>query len=160
MSGQSRGAWARVRRAAAELTPDAIEQIAQRVAELLRHGGAEPEAPASTPQLVSAAQLARRLGVTRAWVYEHASELGAVALGDGPKARLRFDPAVAEAVLQARRRGRAPELPEPAPAPQGRGPGRPRRRRTPTVALMQVDEPSVRPVRRLSRSLLARRRHD
>ena len=156
MSSQQRGAWARMRRAAAELTPEAIEQIAQRVAELLRPGSAAPEQPAPTPQLLNAAQLARRLGVTRAWVYEHAEELGAVALGDGPKARLRFDPAVAEAVLQARRRGGTPEL--PAPAPQGRGPGRPRRRRTPTVALMQVDEPQVRAVRRLSRSLLARRR--
>lgn len=158
MSGQSRGAWARVRRAAAELTPEAIEQIAQRVVELLRDGNAEPKDAESTPRLVNAAQLARRLGVTRAWVYEHAAELGAVALGDGPKARLRFDPAIAEAVLQARRRGGTPE--PPAPAPQGRGPGRPRRRRAPTVPLMQVDEPQVRPVRRLSRSLFARRRPD
>lgn len=158
MSGQSTGAWARVRRAAGELTPDAVEQIAQRVVELLRAGDAERGEPDSAARLVSAAQLARRLGVTRAWVYEHAAELGAVALGDGPKARLRFDPANAEAVLQARRRGGPGEL--PAPAPQGRGPARPRRRRAPSVALMQVDEPAARPVRRLSRSFLARRRHD
>lgn len=29
--------------------------------------------------------------MSRTWVYEHADELGAIRLGRGPKARLRFD---------------------------------------------------------------------
>lgn len=43
------------------------------------------------PQTVDAATLAARLGVTRAFVYEHAAQLGAVRIGDGPRPRLRFD---------------------------------------------------------------------
>jgi hypothetical protein len=86
-----------------ELHPDTIEAVARRVAEILR---AEP--PPETPapalsadepryfgndggRLVDAAQLASRLGVERSWIYEHAAELGALRLGDGPRARLRFD---------------------------------------------------------------------
>lgn len=63
------------------LTPDEIEAIAQRVAELVdRPGG-----------LVDAQGVADDLQVEREWVYGHARELGAVRLGGGPKARLRFD---------------------------------------------------------------------
>jgi hypothetical protein len=42
-------------------------------------------------QLVDAATVARRLNVSRAWVYDNAGRLGAIRLGDGPRARLRFD---------------------------------------------------------------------
>jgi hypothetical protein len=49
--------------------------------------------------LVDAAALAVELGVSRDWVYEHADELGALRLGNGPKARLRFDPIAARAAL-------------------------------------------------------------
>ena len=40
--------------------------------------------------LVDARAVANYLAVDRSWVYEHADELGARRLGDGPKARLRF----------------------------------------------------------------------
>ena len=40
--------------------------------------------------LVDARTVADYLGVSVAYVYEHADELGARRLGDGPKARLRF----------------------------------------------------------------------
>ncbi|WP_270006583.1 hypothetical protein [Solirubrobacter deserti] len=40
---------------------------------------------------VDAATLACTLGVERDWVYARAAQLGAVRLGDGPRARLRFD---------------------------------------------------------------------
>lgn len=46
-----------------------------------------------TGPLVTAAELADLLAVSRDYVYEHADELGALRLGSGPKARLRFDPA-------------------------------------------------------------------
>jgi hypothetical protein len=42
------------------------------------------------PALLTAAEVARRYGVTRAWVYKHAGELGGQRMGSGPKARLRF----------------------------------------------------------------------
>lgn len=42
-------------------------------------------------RLVDAVELAQWLSVDRGWVYEHASELGALRLGSGPRARLRFD---------------------------------------------------------------------
>lgn len=41
--------------------------------------------------LLSAAELAVFLGVTRSWVYENASLLAAIPLGSGPRARLRFE---------------------------------------------------------------------
>src|SRR3954470_8132482 len=63
------------------LDKDDVEAIARRVAELVRQ----------VPGLVDAHSVAAELQVERDWVYAHASELGAVRLGDGPKARLRFD---------------------------------------------------------------------
>lgn len=69
------------------MEPFEIEAIARRVAELLH---ADPTAPA---QLIDVAEAARRLGVSRSTIYSKANELGAVRLGHGPKARLRFDAA-------------------------------------------------------------------
>jgi hypothetical protein len=64
------------------------EAVATRVVAQLR---AEPAAPPSEPGLVDAAALARALGVSPSYVYSRSSELGARRLGNGPKARLRFD---------------------------------------------------------------------
>jgi hypothetical protein len=63
-----------------------VDAIAKRVAERLR----DDDAP-TAHRLVSAAEVARELNVARQWVYEHAAELGARRLGDGPRGRLRFD---------------------------------------------------------------------
>jgi hypothetical protein len=49
--------------------------------------------------LVDASALAAELGVSRDFVYEHSAELGALRLGSGPRARLRFDAAAARAAL-------------------------------------------------------------
>jgi hypothetical protein len=147
------GRWARLRRAAAELTPEAIEQIAHRVAELLRQNQpGHAAATSASGQLLDASQLARQLGTTRAWVYEHANELGAITLGDGPRPRLRFDPETAAQALQARR-GPKPARP-PAESDEPR-PGRPRRRPQSTVPLLPVYEPRAR--RLLSRLVIPRR---
>lgn len=59
-----------------------VEAIALRVAELLR--------PTVAIGLVGVEEVVARFGVSRSYVYEHADELGAIRLGDGPKARLRF----------------------------------------------------------------------
>jgi hypothetical protein len=82
-----------VRMTEIELSDSCIEAIARRVVELLRsrpNGGG----------LVDAAELARRLGVTRDWVYRHSAELGAIRLGDGAAPRLRFDPDEAMAAMK------------------------------------------------------------
>jgi len=70
---------------AALLAPTLVEAIAQRVAELLR---ADLHL---APRLLTPSEVAARFAVSRTWVYEHATELGAIRLGAGPKARLRFD---------------------------------------------------------------------
>lgn len=46
-------------------------------------------------RLVDPLELAATLGVTRGFVYEHADELGVIRLGSGPKARQRYDVAIA-----------------------------------------------------------------
>jgi hypothetical protein len=66
-------------------------------------------------------------------VYQHAQELGAIRLGHGPKARLRFNPAVAAQALADQGPGSRP----PAPAPQ-RPRGRPRRRPVPADELLPI----------------------
>ena len=43
------------------------------------------------PRFVTADELDSVLGTSRAYIYEHAGELGARRLGSGPRARLRFD---------------------------------------------------------------------
>jgi hypothetical protein len=57
--------------------------------------GPESSRLAPLSGLVDAATLAQLLGVERAWVYEHAAELGAIPLGSGPRPRLRFNPQLA-----------------------------------------------------------------
>jgi len=64
------------------LDAESIEAVARRVVELLGD-----DAP-----LLDAAEVARRLGRSREWVYDHRNELGVVPLGDGPKPRLGFRP--------------------------------------------------------------------
>jgi hypothetical protein len=88
-----------------QLDKELVEAIAQRVAELL-----EPPSGQSDPALIDAAELARRLGMDRSWVYSHAAKLGAVKLGEGPRARLRFDPQLASKALK-----RVGELPPTSP---------------------------------------------
>lgn len=61
--------------------------------------------------LVDAATLARYLNVERSWVYEHALELGARRLGEGPKARLRFSIEEADERLSCSA-SRGPDEPE------------------------------------------------
>ena len=65
-----------------------VEACARRVVELLDERAA---AASASSRLVSAAELALELGVSRSFVYEHAAELGAISLGSGARPRLRFD---------------------------------------------------------------------
>jgi len=103
------------------LDADDIEAVAARVVELLlEHTGAPG-------RYVDAATLARILGVERDWVYARAPQLAAVRLGDGPKARLRFDLERVRAALSGSGPDKQPERDDP---PRGRR-GRPRRAAVP-----------------------------
>jgi hypothetical protein len=104
------------------LRPEVVETIARRVAELLgRHA-------ITGVELVDAAELARRLGIERSWVYTHAIELGAVKLGSGRRPRLRFDPQLAVERIRARavQDGAAEARHRPRHPRPAEGTGRPR----------------------------------
>jgi predicted DNA-binding transcriptional regulator AlpA len=79
------------------LDPGVIDEIADRltaavaarVFDLIRSEELLSRAGAAQPWL-DAQEVARRLGVSREWVYEHADELGGARIGRGPRPRLRF----------------------------------------------------------------------
>jgi hypothetical protein len=54
-------------------------------------------------QLLEPKQLAAALNVSLDYVYAHAADLGVMRLGDGPKARLRFDLQTARAAMRSRK---------------------------------------------------------
>src|SRR3954453_16784928 len=89
-----------------------VELVAERVLQLLgdRNG--------DEIQLLTVAQVARRFQVRPSWVYANARRLGALRLGTGPKAPLRFDP------------GRVALAVEDHGVARGRGVGRPPSRET------------------------------
>ena len=136
------GRLARARHAAAEIAPETIERIAQRVVQLLHHEpNTNDDGTPAARDLMDAGQLARHLGLTRAWVYEHAQQLGAIQLGDGPRPRLRFDPQTAMQAFNERQRRSEPQLAQA----DGPRPGRPRRRHAPaSVPLLPIHEPRTR----------------
>jgi predicted DNA-binding transcriptional regulator AlpA len=70
----------------------------------------------TSTRLLSAAELAAELGFSREWVYDHASELGAIPMGDGPRPRLRFDLARTRALVARSRSERSQQPATPAPA--------------------------------------------
>jgi hypothetical protein len=93
------------------LTAADVDAIASRVVELLRE---EPR----VGRHVDTTAVATMLGVSGDWVREHAAELGAVRVGDGPKGALRFDLRRVKAALDHRRlerpRGESKRRPGPA----------------------------------------------
>jgi hypothetical protein len=75
-----------------------LRALAREVAELLASDKADE-------RLLTARQVAARFNVERSWVYAHAEELGVVRIGNGPRPRLRFEPAVvAQRLLPTRGR--------------------------------------------------------
>lgn len=91
-----RGLAATPRRIAVDLTPQAVEQVAQRVTQLLG------DRTRQQPELITAGELARRLRVQRPWIYKHRHLLGGQRIGDGPKAPWRFDLETARMALARR----------------------------------------------------------
>ncbi|MFL5864147.1 MAG: hypothetical protein ACJ780_25815 [Solirubrobacteraceae bacterium] len=102
-----------------------IQALAEHLAEL---ASARPRIG-----LVDARDLAEELGVARDWVYANAERLGGVRLGDGPRARLRFDAERAREALAAGREGDRTSR-DGVPA---RRRGRPRREATTVVPLIR-----------------------
>lgn len=71
---------------------DDTRALAEAIADVLAERGlVGAAAPAPTARVLSVSDVARLLGRNRAWVYDHAAELGAFRFGKGPKARLGFD---------------------------------------------------------------------
>lgn len=95
-------------KAGVEVPDELVEAIAERVAERV----VALLATESRLRLLDAAGLARRLGRTRAFVYEHATELGALHVGDGPRPRLFFPWPEAVERMTARSAGGRSEHPE------------------------------------------------
>ena len=62
----------------------------------------------SAGQLMTVAEVAAQLQTKPKWVYANQHRLGAIKLGDGPKARLRFDASAVHAELE--RFGGGPDL--------------------------------------------------
>jgi hypothetical protein len=69
--------------------PDLVEAVARRVVELL-----DRRSPGIETPLLSALEVAQHFGVGRKWVYEHAEDPGAIRLGPGRRARMRFNATV------------------------------------------------------------------
>jgi hypothetical protein len=89
---------------APRMHPADLEQLAELVAARLAQvfaGAPQRERSTAAPRLLTAAEVANQFGVARGWAYEHAGELGAVRLGDGPRGRLRFDPQRMAAALES-----------------------------------------------------------
>lgn len=91
------------------LDAETVDAIARRVAELLTAGHGDD------PALIDAATVARRFGCSRAYVYDHAAQLGAVRLGTGTRPRLRFNPERVAAALATERHTEKPQLVTPKP---------------------------------------------
>lgn len=60
--------------------------------------------PSAPTEILDAAGVAKRYGLSREWVYRHKTALGGWTVGDGPRPRWRFDAAEVEVAL----RGAAP----------------------------------------------------
>jgi hypothetical protein len=102
-----------------------VEAIAREIADLLI--GRAP-----VRRYVDTATLAAMLGCSEEWLRDHAAELGAVRLGDGPKGALRFDVASVDEALERRR------LDKTKPPRRRTRPGPPRR--PPNVRLLPLPD--------------------
>jgi hypothetical protein len=94
--------------------------------ELIRRLDALERAAHAEDELVDVAEMARRTGRSRDWLYDHADELGAIRLGSGPKAAINFNPAITREryrtlAVGKRQRSRARSSAEPTPQAAGEG---------------------------------------
>jgi hypothetical protein len=97
------------------LDPELIDAVARRVLQLVAE---RDTGSGSAPiGLLTVTEVAQRLRVSTKWVYAHQRRLGAIKLGGGPKARLRFDARAVAAELDRTERERGVQqnavVPEP-----------------------------------------------
>jgi hypothetical protein len=98
------------------LAPDQLVELADLVAERLQRAAS----PADSPRLVDAGTVGRAIGMTAAYVREHAAELGGCRMGDGPRPRWRFDLDRAAAAWTSLSTSRPPLVPDSAPQARSR----------------------------------------
>lgn len=94
------------------LPPDQLVELADLVAERLCGDRLRRERDG----LVDARGVADAIGMSAAWVREHAAELGGRRMGDGPRGRWRFDLDVALQAWAARSAGERSLSGDPLPA--------------------------------------------
>jgi hypothetical protein len=82
------------------LHPELIDAVARRFLELVHEVGTVTGRDPPARDLLTVAEVAERLKMSPKWVYAHQRRLGVIKLGDGPKARLRFDPRAVEELRQ------------------------------------------------------------
>lgn len=71
---------------------DEVHAIAEAIADVLAERGLVVYAgPSTSARVLSAREVSKLLGRSAPWVYAHATELGAIRMGNGPKARIGFD---------------------------------------------------------------------
>ena len=69
-----------------------VRAIAEAIADVLSERGLIVYAgPSASARVLSAREVSKLLGRSAPWVYAHATELGAIRMGNGPKARIGFD---------------------------------------------------------------------
>jgi hypothetical protein len=76
--------------------------IAAAIADVLAGRGLVVYAgPGGSARVLNAREVSQLLGRSTQWVYAHATELGAIRMGNGPKARIGFDLATSSAIPRA-----------------------------------------------------------
>jgi predicted DNA-binding transcriptional regulator AlpA len=74
-----------------------VHAIAEAIADVLAERGLVVYAgPRASARVLNAREVSQLLGRGAPWVYAHSTELGAIRMGTGPKARIGFDLATIE----------------------------------------------------------------
>ena len=136
---------ARDRRIVVELSPDSIEELAEAIARRMgpladQDRDRVHDDERDQQQLITASELARRIGRSAAWVRQHRRDLGGVVVGDGPRPRIWFDPSRLTEALASCSASRKSDGPKPPARPASK----PRARRSPlgtNVELLPIRPP-------------------
>ena len=114
-----------------ELTPDdrAIRDLAEALVDVLEERGLFTPKDRPPDRVLNVADVAKLLGRSKPWVYEHAAELGAFRFTNGPRARIGFD----RDEIEAWRRARQAERRVPPPPKR-----KARRRRSGTAGPVEL----------------------
>jgi hypothetical protein len=115
---------------------DDIRALAEAIVDVLEERGLLSPPEPSAELVLTVADVAKVLGRSRWWVYEHSAELGAFRFGNGPKARIGFD----RNAIERWKRDR--QVPQSSPSPQPRRRGRRRKAAAPAAVTLIPYDPS------------------